>query len=255
MIYIVVQLYFHTLIMNCYCFLIFIVLTNIFAFNKTNGQTLSSSEPSSFKNIKAYFKNEIGENVHLYSGKEYTGYERNIKGDPFFVSSEMQNSDIFYNGTLYENVPLLFDIVRQEIVINRYNQNFRIKLLNEKIKYFTLSGHKFENIPVTEKDGNTGYGIYDMAFDGKASLLVKRFKRIVNGLKAEDQPRFVQEDEFFIRNSNSFYAVDDRSSLLLALNDKKELIKTYIRKNKFRFKKNIEKEFILTTAYYSTLNK
>jgi hypothetical protein len=83
---------------------------------------------------------------------------------------------------------------------------------------------------------------------------VKRLKRIKNALKAEDPPEFVEEDAFFIRNGTSLYVVDNRSSLLDALKDKKELIKRYIQKNKFRLKKNVEKELVMTAAYYSTLN-
>ncbi len=239
------------MINSCW-FTIFIVLINFLAFDKTNGQTSPANESPSYKSIKAYFQNEIGENVHLYKGEEYIGYEINIKGHPFFMSPEMQNSSIFYNGSLYENVPLLFDIVRQEIVINRYNQGVRIKLLNEKVKYFIVAGHRFETIMETEKNGNT-YSIYKVAFNGKASVLVKHTKRIMKGFKAEDRSTFVEDDEFFIRNNNNFYSVEDKSSLLLALSDKKELIKTYMRKNKFRFNKNIEKEFIMTAAYYSSI--
>lgn len=242
--------------MNCLYYFAFLLLIGIFVFNKTSAQTLSSSQSPSFKNAIAYFQNEIGEDAHLYTGEEYTGYEKNIKGYPFFISPLMQNSDIFYNGSLYQNVPLLFDIVRQEIVINRYNQNFRIKLLNEKIKYFTLAGHRFENITVTEgKDENIVNGIYDIVLNGKVSVLVKRIKLIKYPFKAEDPPGFVEEDVFCIRNGNNMYAVDNRNTLLQALNDKKELIKTYIRKNKLKFKKNMEKELIMTAVYYSTLNK
>ena len=168
----------------------------------------------------------------------------------------MQNSEIFYDGILYTNIPLLFDIVRQEIVINRYNKNVRISLFSEKVKYFTLAGHRFENITLAEgKDENISNGIYDIVFDNKTRVLVKRFKRIKNPIKAEDPPAFVEEDAFYLQNGDRFYPVENRSSLLSALSDKREYIKIYIRKNKFRFKKNKEKELIMTTAYYSTLNK
>ena len=243
--------------MNCPRYFAFLLLMLFFAFNKTNGQTSSySNQSASYKNAKVYFQNETGEDAHLYTGEQYTGYEKNIKGYPFFVSPLMQNGDIFYNGSLYQNVPLLFDIVRQEIVINRYNQNFRIKLLNEKVKYFTLAGHRFENITVTEgKDENIVNGIYDIVFDGKTSVFVKRIKRIKYPFKAEDPPGFIEEDVFYIRTGNTMYAVDNRSTLLQALNDKRELIKTYVRKNKLKFKKKIEKELIMIAVYYSTLNK
>ena len=241
---------------NCCLPFILIFLINVFAFNKTNGQTSSSDQSVSFKNTIAYFLNKIGENAHLYTGKEYTQYEKSITGHPFFVSAQMKNSDIFYDGTLYTNIPLLFDIVRQEIVVNRYNQNERIKLLNEKVKYFMFEGHRFENITLTEgKDAYISNGIYDIVFDGKASILVKRFKRIKYPVKAGDPPGFVEEDAFYIRNGNSLFAVNNRSSILQALNDKRELIKIFTRKNKFRSKKNMEKELIMTAAYYLTLTK
>jgi hypothetical protein len=242
---------------NCRCLFISVLLLSFFASNKTNGQTSSSSDQSaSFKNTLTWFQNEIGEDAHLYTGKEYTPYEKGIKGDPFFVSAQMQSSDIFYDGTLYTNIPLLFDIVRQEIVVNRYNQNVRIQLLSEKVKYFTLEGHRFENIALAEgKEEYSSNGIYDVLFDGKASVLVKRIKRIKNPVKAEEPPVFVEEDVFYIRNGNSLYAVDSKGSLLQALNDQREPAKSYLRKNKFRFKKNIEKELIMIAAYYSTLNK
>ena len=240
---------------NCGSPLMITMFISLFALFKTNGQAFSPGQPS-FKNPIEYFQNEIGEDAHLFTGKEYTPYSKEIKGHPFFVADQMQNSDIFYDGTLYTNIPLLFDIVRQEIVIYRYNQNVRMRLLSEKVKYFTLAGHKFENITLSEgKDENISNRIYDIVFDGAASVLVKRVKRIRYPLKAEEPPVFIEEDVLYIRNGNSLYFVDNRSSLLQAMNDKKELIKKYIRKNKFRFKKNIEKEVIMITSYYITLNK
>jgi hypothetical protein len=49
------------------------------------------------------------------------------------------------------------------------------------------------------------------------------------------------------------YLIDNTSSVLKALNDKKDLIKTFIRKNKLRFKTNAEEEIVKTVAYYGTL--
>jgi hypothetical protein len=229
---------------------------SLLAVNKTSGQSSTSDQSVSFRNSLAYFQNEIGEDAHLFTGKEYTPYDKIIKGHPFFISPLMESNTLFYDGILYTNIPLLFDIVRQQIVINRYNKNIRITLLSEKVKYFTVAGHRFENIALIEgKDGYTGEGIYDIVFDGKASVLVKRIKRIKYPLKAEDPPGFVEEDEFYIRNGSNLYPVDNKGSLLQALHDKKELIKTYIRKSRFKFRKNLEKELMITTAYYSTLNQ
>ncbi|HEX7458357.1 MAG TPA: hypothetical protein VF301_07980 [Ginsengibacter sp.] len=242
--------------MDCRFVPALILLAIIFSFNKTTAQTSSlQSIPDSFINVKEFFQNEIKEDVHLYTGKEFIKYSVNIKGHPFFETDQMQNGTVFYDGTLYENVPLLYDIVSQEIVINRYNSDERMKLLNEKIKYFTFDGYRFENIfSVEGKDENVSSTIYEIMSEGRAGVLAKRIKRIKNGLKAEDPTSFVEEDELYVRNRKNLYAIDNKNSILQAFSDKKDFVKIFIRKNKFRFKKNIEKELIMTAEYYSTLN-
>jgi hypothetical protein len=233
----------------------FILLAIIFPFNKTVAQTSATqSEPDSFIHAKAFFRDKIKEDAHLYTGKEFIKYSVNIKGHPYFETDQMQNGTIFYDGTLYENIPLQYDITGQSVVINRFNTDERILLLDEKIKYFTFDGHRFENIfSVEGKDENITNTFYDVMFNGKASVLVKRIKHIKNGLHPEDPASFVEEDELYVRNGKNLYAIDSKNSALQAFSDKKDLVKTFIRKNKFRFKKNTEKELIIIADYYSTL--
>jgi hypothetical protein len=214
-------------------------------------QSTSTDTSTAIISIKTYFQNEIREDAHLYSGKEYSKYEPGIKGFPFFKNDEMLNGEILYDGNVYKDVPMLFDIVRQQVVINTYNQETRIQLLTEKIKYFTLNGHRFETVSQAEgKDDNISKGLYDVVYTGKASMLVKRFKKIKKGLRAEDPYTFTEEDEFFIRNGKNLYGISGKNAVMQALDDKKDLVKTCIRKNKLRFKKNIEKDLITVATYY-----
>ena len=239
--------------MNFYCLSILIIFINFGAYNSAIAQKDSSFQNTSFNFIRESFQIEEGGSSHLYTGKEYYGYAKNIKGDQFFLTSAMESNTIFYDGSLYENIPLLFDIVSQEVIINRYHQDLRISLLSEKVKYFTLAGHRFENINTAQKDGKISDGIYDEVYKGTTNVLVKRSKRIVNAIRTDESAKFVEEDELFIQNGNAFYPVSGSSSLLQALSDKKDQVKIFIRKNKFKFKKNMEKEVILAAAYYTTL--
>ncbi len=239
-----------------HCLYPLVLIGLLFTFNKSIAQTTSSNESAAYNNIKAYYENEIGDKSHLYTGKEYPPYKSGIKGTQFFISPQMESSTIFYDGTLYEDVPLLFDLVRQDVIINRYEDNTRIKLLNEKIKYFIISGHRFENTNLSEggtEDINSAF--YDIVVDGKASVLVSRIKKVEMTLNPEDPPKFTERDKIFIRNKNKFYPVDNTNSILKALSDKKDLVRTFIRKNKFRFKNNTEGEISKTVAYYETLMK
>ena len=98
-----------------------------------------------------------------------------------------------------------------------------------------------ERLPVLDEDEE----------DEEETVPIRPSRR--NEVKAEDPPSFVEEDAFFVRNAGTLHLVDSKRSLLQALNDKNELVKIYIRKNKFRFKKNMEKELVKTAAYYSAL--
>ena len=230
------------------------VLLFIFPFNILKGQSSITSADSSLLSAKAFFQKEIKEDAHLYTGKEYYKYEPGIKGFPFLETDQMQPGDIFYDGNLYKNVPMLYDIVRQAVVINQYQQDVRIQLLTEKIKYFIFNGHRFEIVSQAEEAGNISKGLYDIAFAGKASVLVKRVKSIKKGLHAEDPYSFKEEDEYYLKKGKTLYNVSDKKSVLEVFDDKKDLVKTFTRKNNLKFKKDIEKDLITTAAYYSTLN-
>ena len=150
---------------------------------------------------------------------------------------------------------MLYDIVRQVVVINQYQQDKRIQLLTEKVEYFIFNGHRFEIISQTGEEAvSTSKGLYDIAFTGKASVLVKRIKSIRKGLRAEDPNSFKEEDEYYLKKGKSLYNVSDKKSVLDVFNDKKDLVKTFTRKNNLKFKKDIEKDLITAAAYYSTLN-
>lgn len=217
---------------------------------------LDSANSSAYNNTNTYFKNEIGDKSLLYIGKEYPPYRSGIQGTQFFLSPQMQNGTIFYDHVLFENVPFLFDLVRHDVVINRFEDNTRMKLISEKIGYFIIADHRFENLKFRGSDTQEFENdFFDVVFDGKADVLVDRIKKIEMTLSPEDPPRFNERDKFFIRNDRGIYPIDDTKSVLKALSDKKDQVKTFIRKNKFKFKGNAEEEIVKIAAYYESLIK
>ena len=240
--------------MDCLRYPFIILIINLFPFYSSGQISAPSNQSLSFLNAKEFYQNTIGADSHLYTGEAYYSYNSNIKGTPFFISDSMQPTDLFYDGILYKNVPLLFDIVKQKVVITRFESNERIQLVNAKIKYFTYDGHKFENFLQQTSDENISANFYDVMFYGKVSVLIKRVKKIKESIRAEGPTSFIEQDEIFVRKDNKLFEIKNKKSVLDAFADKEKLIKSYIRKKKFRFKKNIEKEIVPTAAYYETLN-
>src|SRR3954454_4646455 len=81
--------------------------------------------------VKLYF-NALGENAHIYTGYEYFTPDRNVKGSPYYLSDSPWPSDLIYDDAYYRNIPILYDVVKDEVVINRLGQNFKISLVTDK---------------------------------------------------------------------------------------------------------------------------
>ncbi len=229
-------------------------LINTFLFHYSYAQTsVPDSSSGYYINAVSYFENQIGANSHLFIGKEFNDYDLHVKGNPFFGFNQMQKSELFYDGTLYKNVPLLFDIVGQQLVINSYNEDYKIALISEKVKYFVIGGHRFENF-LLDENANNIYNFYEILFANSIEVLAKRIKRIKNGLRAEDPASFVEQDELFIKKNNYLYPVYNKKTVMQALRDKKEIVQAFIRKHSLKFKRNIENDLKITAAYYATIS-
>jgi hypothetical protein len=109
----------------------------------------------------------IGAQAPLYNGIEHIMYPR-MTGHPYFDQEGMQYGSIVYEGILYRNIPMLYDLVRdQPIVFNR--EGYMLGLSREKVKEFSLSGHRFIHTPS---------GFYDLLCSGTITILAKRTKSI-----------------------------------------------------------------------------
>jgi len=135
-------------------------------------QDTSFQSESVHNSIDLYYKS-IGENAHLYNGAEYmlyTLYDKEDSKNLYFMSIFLQNGSVFYDGSLYADVPLTYDLLHDELVTTRYKQNYRIRLNADKVGYFDLAGHHFVRvIDDTAHHLPFGTGYYDLMYDGKSS--------------------------------------------------------------------------------------
>src|SRR5579871_339534 len=214
--------------------------------------------PSSSANAIAFYNNYIGENSHLYNGTEYVAYDFRIKGNQYFLTNILQNGVINYDEVLYSKVNLAYDIVRVEVTTNRYSENFRIKLISEKISYFILQNHFFIRLMQDSSNKsiiNTGF--YDQLYKGNMTLLAKRQKKVKEKVTAEDgdQLWFEENDQFILIKNNRYYSVQSKSLLFDVFKERKKELKKYLKKNKLKFKKDPENTIIKAVEFCDQLKK
>jgi hypothetical protein len=198
---------------------------------------------------------ELGPDSRLYNGHEYIRNGTPAKGFPFFDSDSLQPSTLAYDGILYHDMPIEYDLVLDEVAIRDYTGRSLISLISEKIDHFSIGSHYFQYIAGNSAAGAPSPGFYEVLLSsGQVTLLARQQKKLVFPSNREDQPRYDQLDFYYLRLGDRFAPIDGKDALLDALKDKKEALKKYIKENKIRFKHRLETALILTTAHYMQLS-
>src|SRR5215475_3684807 len=76
----------------------------------------TSSRQNASKIVDVYYQS-LGEQSPLYNGSQYIEYPFIIQdGHPFFGSQGFVNATIRFEGMTFDEVPTLYDIVRDQVV-------------------------------------------------------------------------------------------------------------------------------------------
>lgn len=233
------------------------VLISLLAIKTSFAQTLQQDTAlyrSAQANIIQLYIDSVKENLRLYNGTEFTAAYRSSAGHPFFQYSEPQKGDINYDGINYPGVRLSYDLTRDEIIFVTPTNNLNIKLISQKVNWFSLQNHLFVNV---RDDGNAvnlrGPGFYELAYDGTYAVLIKRKKNLEQSSREENVSKFFQYTNYYARKGDTYYTIDSKRSLLALCKDKKKEVATYIQKEKLDFKKDPESTIIKVIDYYSQL--
>lgn len=207
----------------------------------------------------------LGENIHLYNGPENTGYNHLASGNPYFLADELQDGTVFYDGTCYQNVSMLYDLVQDNVVILQYAVNksgaseeykkiMRQDLVRSKISWFTLPGHEFVRLVADSSAMGMPEGFYERMYNGKVKLFVKRSKKYVEVVKGLDlERRYELTTNYYVQQNGKYYPVKSAKSLPGIFKDKKREVNSFYKKNRKKYKRNKEQLIFETTRYYDQL--
>lgn len=205
------------------------------------------------KPIELFYKT-INEGAHLFNGTEYVMYDQHIKGDPYFISNIVPGN-IYYDGTLYTNVPMLYETVTGNVIIRQYDNGLLINLINERVQHFTLNNHQF--LHIIPDSGNTVItnGYYDRIYQGynnRMSLFAKRQKLLYEDPNGFERS-FKLVDKYYLLKDGAWHAIHSQGDLLALFKDRKKDITKYLRQNKIKYKKTPEYAMAKITEYYDSL--
>ena len=198
----------------------------------------------------------IEKQSRLYNGIEHMGYSYKIKGHAYFLQKELYKGTVVYDGLTFINVPMLFDLLKGQVIIQHLNGFSKLGLVSEKVKEFSLLDHHFIRLIADSLSGSPLItGFYDEVYKGRLTVLIKRGKWIEETIKDELEREFIQLDLFYIQKGDKYYQVKNKKGLLALLKDRSKEVKQYLRRNMIKYRKGAENAIVKAVVYYDSLNK
>jgi len=230
-----------------------IFLTGCLALCLFTGVPLSSSASSP---LALFTKDTIPERQVLYNGRLWRNLHSQVKGDQFLFSREFTPGTVTMNGNTFKNVSLRYDILNDE-VLTPVSRSLAIQLNRELVDSFSMSyqgrQYRFARFSDDSLKGVKGY--LHVLYSGRCALYVK-YKKEIELLAVDGKyDQFFQIQKIYFVNDGEIFTVTGKMDLLRIMDDKKSLIKDYIKKSRLKMSKNNPESFTPLVRFYDGLVK
>lgn len=204
--------------------------------------------------INLYYRS-LGEQSPIYTGSEYLESAISLQeGHVFFETNSFTEGSVEVDGMLFSGVPILYDIVKDQLVVQHYSKAFKINLPIERVEYFTLSGHTFIRV-IHDSANEIKSGFYDRLYSGKTQVLARREKKLKEVSTSYQATNAVLERTvYYIKSNDRYHVIKSMHSLLSVFKNKKKEVQQYLNKNKIKYKRNPEKAMAIAAEYYDRIN-
>jgi hypothetical protein len=203
----------------------------------------------------SYYHKFTNQRSRLYNGKEFIQYHPDITGHAFFENNQLNQGFIIYDGLLFENVNMQYDLVKDEVVIQHFDVFFKLVLISEKVSEFNLLGHHYKRLvkdPTNKLPGATGF--YDFLHEGKITLIVKRTKRIEETVTDKINRKVTAKDFFYIISDGTWRPVNSQKSLLAVFGNRAKEVRQAMRKSGLKYRRNREASITRAVKFYDASN-
>ena len=210
----------------------------------------------SMQNTIQVYHNGIGDQAAKFNGSQYQGYTVSFSdGQPYFKANILSKGSIVYDGILFENVNLLYDEVKDCVIIQ--DSTHRIQLVNERLSAFNVQESNFERLQKKENSPLLASGFYEVLTKGKMSLYKKETKRMIDKFSNVNELAVLFEIHhyYYIRKGDSFFEIKKKKDLFKLLADQESALTKFISNERLNYRKG--KDLMLTKVidYYNQLNQ
>lgn len=191
----------------------------------------------------------------LNNGSKYRAPEHSIEQHPYLASEDWLTGSVFYDGELFTEVPLMFDLYNRVLITEHYPSGNSIQLVTQKLHHFTLGGHYFERIQ-NEAVANSlpGTDFYDILYQGKTRVVAYRKKLLKKEIESNViEISYDEKNRYFMLKDGVYLPVKSKASVLKILSDEKRELKRFCMQNRSAYWHNRELMLKDLAEHYDTL--
>lgn len=228
---------------------------------KTEAQSSLKENPSSdsaysvaLRQYHSYVAPEVG----LYRGIQYIDYDYTVqKGQPFFGPDSIRYGSVWYGGMAYDHVRMLYDLVKNQLVIADPYNIYKISLFMDLVDSFRLDGHLLLRIRDSAAPSSLRSGLCEPLYRGGVSLLKRERKALHENLviSSDNVRLFIDGSEsYYLKKDLSYHPVNTRKELFDLLRNRRSDVRRLIRKSKLKWHTDKQEILLLVTAWYDGVN-
>lgn len=178
------------------------------------------------------------ENLPINNGLSYENKYWNTTNDTKqFYNNEYTKCTISYDGKLYSDVKLKFDILNNQILFKpKFNVISEIVLINELVDYFIINQKKFIKLNI-----NNHYQYFEeIKINNEDLLLIKHIKTFKEDLSTgEKKYSFYDNFEIYLNHKKAYYFLNNKNSLITIFPNYKKEIQNFYKSNELLKENNL----------------
>ena len=237
---------------DCYHFLLLLLAANVPV--ALHAQLDKQAQDPQLTNTISVFNSMVRDQSALYNGSYYYRFPEYIhSGHPFFVSDKPAIGEVFYDGTLFKNVPLLYDERIDELITYDYNKTNLLQLVKLKVNMFSIHGSHFINVTDTHKAIPSGY--YQLLYSSRSQVLSKEVKKVKTRIisQVEVNRSAETENSRYARINGRYHMINGSKALMKLFGSHRNAVSDMMKGKKMKYKANPSSYIVEAVSYYDQL--
>lgn len=204
---------------------------------------------------EALYQNATVLSQHLYNGQRYHIYDSRSKDHQFYQFEDWRPGNIEYDGQAFSQIPIMYDIVKDIVVIPYEGRSGLIQLQSERITRFSYIDHQFVRIQQDKEHGITvPTGFYDLLYNGPTKVIARWTKQRQEQIESNKvNVYFLPKNFFYIQKEGEYHLITSKNSALALFGEHKKALKKHLREKRIKFRKNREQALITLATHYDQL--